>query len=304
MNLISRLIQSFRDVIDNRVVLSAMVRRNTAGRYRSTYVGFAWHLLMPIMMTIVLYITFTAIRPRPLEDFWIYLAAGMFPITFISSSLRGRAVLGNANYLTKMKFPREIVVLSSVITDFLGVVFAYVFIIMVILLSGQYVNWWGAAMIPVELALMFVFCLGCSFLVSTVTVFVRDLGYFMSVMMRLVFWITPTFFLVSEAKGLLRDIVWFNPFTYYVETFHDILYYGAFPHIEYLTASVLLAAVFFFVGAWVFFRYEKRFPEVLRWNLESPSASAACASRTGSWRWTARRRSTSSTQSSRTSTWM
>jgi len=57
--------------------------------------------------------------------------------------------------------------------------------------------------------------------------------------------------------------VWYNPFTYYVEVFHDILYYGTFPHIEYLVMSVILAVIMFFIGSYVFFRYEKKFPEVL-----------------------------------------
>jgi ABC-2 type transport system permease protein len=270
-----RIVRSAKDVWNNRVILMALVRRNTAGRYKNSYLGFAWHLLLPVIMIIVLYITFTSIRPRPLEDFWIYLSAGMFPITFISSSLRGRAVVGNAKYITKMHFPREIVVLASVLTDFLTVVFAYVFIIMVILLSGQYVNWYGTVFLVVELGLMFMFSLGCSFLVSTVTVFVKDIGYFMSVAMRLVFWITPTFFLVSEAKGLLETIVWYNPFTYFVEVFHDILYYGIFPHPNLIVMSAILAVIFFFAGTTVFFHYEKRFPEVLRWRTMWSSASAA-----------------------------
>ena len=263
MNLISRLIKSFRDVYENRIILLAMIRRNTAGRYKNSYLGFLWHLILPVLMIIVLYITFSSIRPRPIPDFWVYLSAGMFPISFISSSLRGRAIVSNANYITKMKFPREIVVIASVLTDFLPVLFAYTVIIMIILLAGQPVNWYGAAILPVELLLMLIFCIGCSFLVSTVTVYVKDIGYFMSVAMRLVFWITPTFFLIDEATGLLATIVYYNPFTYFVETFHDILYYGIVPHTLYFGMSVVLAISFFLVGAAVFFHYEKRLPEVL-----------------------------------------
>ncbi len=263
MNIFSRLVQSAHDVYDNRIVLFAIIRRNTAGRYKSSYVGFLWHLLMPVLLIAVLNLTFTYIRPRPIDDFWIYLSAGMFPVTFISGCLRGRAITSNAQYITKMKMPREIVVIASVVTEFLTVIFAYVFIIMVILLSGQYVNWYGMAMLPVELTLMFMFSLGCSFIVSTASVFYRDIGYFMSVAMRLVIWITPTFFFVSEAKGLLNTIVWYNPFTYYVETFHDILYYGIFPHVEYVAVSFVLAFAFLLTGAYIFFRYEKKLPEVL-----------------------------------------
>lgn len=258
-----RIFESAKAIYENRVILLALIRRNTAGRYKSTYIGFGWHLLLPSLMIIVLFIVFDSIRARPVDDFWIYLSSGMFPITFISSSLRGRAVQANARYITKMHFPREIVVLASVITDFISVVFAYVVIIMVILLSGQYVNWFGMVLIPVQLLLMFVFGLGCSLLVSTVTVFVKDMGYLLSVSMRLVFWLTPTFFMVNEISGLLEQIVWWNPFTYFVEVFHQILYYGVLPDMWMMGISLILAVVFFFVGEMVFNRYQDKFPEVL-----------------------------------------
>ena len=263
MNIFARIWQSFKDLYDYRIILMALIRRNTAGRYKNSYVGFIWHLLLPVMMIVVLTITFTYIRPRPVEDFWIYLSAGMFPVTFISGSLKGKAIVANSRYITKMKMPRELVVYSTVLTEFLTVVFSYMIIIIVILASGQYVNWWGLAMLPVELLLMLIFALGCSLLVSTITVFISDVGYFMSIAMRLVIWITPTFFFAEEAKGLLGLIVWYNPFTYFVEVFHDILYYGVFPHTSYLLISAILAISFFIFGSWVFFHYEKRFPEVL-----------------------------------------
>ena len=263
MNIFSRIARSVREVWENRIILMALIRRNTAGRYKSSYVGFIWHLFLPILTIVVLVITFTAIRPRAIPDFWIYLSAGMFPVTFLSSCLRGGAITKNAKYITKMKIPREIVVIASAMTDFLTVIFAYLIIIIVILLSGQYVDWFGMAFVPIGLVVMLIFGIGCSFLTSTLTVFVKDIGYFLSAVMRLIIWITPTFFLASEATGLLGAIVWFNPFTYFVEVFHDVLYYGTVPHMEFFIISVILAASFFLIGAAVFFHYEKRFPEVL-----------------------------------------
>ena len=57
-----RTYQSIKDIYANRVILLALVRRNTAGRYKSTYIGFGWHLLMPVLMIIVLHIVFDSIR--------------------------------------------------------------------------------------------------------------------------------------------------------------------------------------------------------------------------------------------------
>ncbi|MBO4551965.1 MAG: ABC transporter permease [Candidatus Methanomethylophilaceae archaeon] len=263
MNIFSRLARSVREVYENRIILMALIRRNTAGRYKSSYVGFAWHLFLPILTIVVLVITFTAIRPRAIPEFWIYLSAGMFPVTFLSACLRGSAITKNAKYITKMKIPREIVVIASALTDFLTVVFAYLVVIIVILASGQYVDWSAVAALPLALLFMLIFGMGCSFITSTLTVFVKDIGHFLGVAMRLVIWVTPTFFLASEATGLLGIIVWYNPFTYYVEMFHDILYYGIVPHMEYVVIAIIMAVVVFLFGAAVFFHYEKRFPEVL-----------------------------------------
>ena len=66
--------------------------------------------------------------------------------------------------------------------------------------------------------------------------------------MRLVIWITPTFFLASEATNLLGILVWYNPFTYFVECFHDIIYNGMFPTMEYLGVCFILMTVVFLVG--------------------------------------------------------
>ena len=263
MNIFARLWKSGKDIYANKTVLLALIKRNTAGRYKNTYVGFIWHLLLPVLMIVVMDITFSYIRPRAMESFWIYLSAGVFPVSFMSSCLRGRAIVANSKYITKMKIPREIVVLAAVASEFFTVIFAYMFIIIAILLAGQPVNWFGVAMIPVGLMLMCIFGLGCAYLISTITVFVPDVGYFMSIAMRLVIWITPTFFLASEAKGLLALIVWYNPFTYFVEFFHDILYYGMVPELKYIVMCVVLAAAFLLIGASVFFHYEKKLPEVL-----------------------------------------
>lgn len=262
-NQFARIKYTANEIYKSRGILLALIRRNTAGRYKSTYVGFAWHLLLPVLMIVVIYIVFENIRTRPVEDFWIYLSSGIFPIMFISNCLRGKAVISNAKYLTKMHFPREIVVLASVITEFLGVVFAYVVVITVILLSGQYVNWWGMLAIPFGLLFLFIFGLGCSMIVSTVTVFVKDVGHLMSVLMRLVFWLTPTFFMIDEIKGVLKEIVMYNPFTYYVETFHQVLYYEGLPEGWMVLVCIVLSITFFLIGEALFNKYQDRFPEVL-----------------------------------------
>ncbi len=253
----------FRDIHANRTILSAMVKRTTAGRYKSTALGFAWNMVTPLLTILVLYVVFTTIRTRPIPDFWIYLCAGMFPVTFMSGCLKGRAVLNNATFITKMKFPREIVVISDTLMQLLSVVIVYLIVIIVILSYWNPMNWGAALMVPVMLIVMFVFGLGCSLALSTACVFFRDLGHFMAIAMRLVVWITPTFFMASEATGVLGTIVWYNPFTYFVEVFHDLIYYTRMPDPTQVLICCCLAVGTFLVGWAVFEHYKNRLPEVL-----------------------------------------
>ena len=253
----------FRDIYDNRIILSAMIKRTTAGRYKSSALGFAWHMLAPVLTILVLYLVFSTIRVRPIHDFWIYLCAGMFPVSFMSGCLKGRAILNNASFITKMKFPREISVIADTTMQMLSVVIVYLAVIIVILSYGNPMDWGAALMVPVMLFVLFVFGLGCSFLVSTVCVFLRDVGHFMSIAMRLVIWITPTFFLASEATGLLKVLVWYNPFTYFVEVFHSLIYESTMPDMFQVLICCILAVSMFLIGWAVFEHYKKRLPEVL-----------------------------------------
>ncbi len=253
----------FRDIYDNRVILNVMVKRAAAGRYKSSALGFAWNMISPILTLLIIYIVFTEIRTRPIPDFWIYLCSGMFPVTFMSNCLKGRADLNNASFITKMKFPKEIVVIADTLVHLLHVVIVYLVVVIIILFAWQPMNWLGALIIPVMVFVLFVFGLGCSFLLSTLCVFFRDLGHFMGIAMRLVIWITPTFFIAEEATGVLRTIVWCNPFTYFVEVFHSLFYYSGIPDPTQVLICCILAVVMFFVGWAVFEHYKDRLPEVL-----------------------------------------
>lgn len=259
----SNMASVFRDIYDNRIILSAMIKRSTAGRYKSSVLGFAWNMLAPVLTLIVLYLVFTTIRVRPIPQFWIYLCAGMFPVSFMSGCLKGRAILNNASFITKMKFPREITVIADTTMQMFSVVIVYLTVIVIILSYGNPMDWAVALVIPLVLCVMFVFGLGCSFLVSTICVFLRDVGHFMSIAMRLVVWITPTFFLASEATGLLKTLVWYNPFTYFVEVFHDLIYHNVMPDTSQVLLCCGLAASMFLIGWAVFEHFKKRLPEVL-----------------------------------------
>lgn len=255
--------EQIREFYDYRYVFFNLVRRNLEGRYRNTVLGFLWHFVVPILTIALYYVVFTEIKARPIEDFVLYLSIAIFPLNFISSCLHGRALMANRKFITKMYFPREMVILAETIANFISFLIIYAFIFVYALIERPIMNLDILLLLPLVLLVTFVFGYGCSLIFSTISVLFTDFIHLINPMISLLIWITPTFFLISDVSGLLASIVWYNPLTYFVESFHHILYFGIFNEWYLLISMSVIAAVMFVVGSMFFNRYKDVLPEVL-----------------------------------------
>jgi len=248
-----------------RHLLYSMVARNLKGKYKSSYLGFAWHFITPAILILIFYIVFTGIRAELVDNYWVYLCIGMFPFTFFQSNLSSgsNCVVSEAGTIKKMYFPREIVVFAHIISTFITFIIAYSVIIVLMLLAGLHIGAFAILYLPLILFLSVLFATGYVLLLSALTVFVRDVHHFVDAIARLLFFMTPIFYLTSEVSGLLEKVIWSNPFTYFIESYHDILYQGVAPGLFQLGMCVLLAAAAFIIGAAVFSKLKGRFAEAL-----------------------------------------
>jgi len=256
---------SLKEVYEYRHFLYSMVAKNLKGRYKSSYLGFLWHFITPTILIIIFYVVFTGIRTSPIEDFWVYLCVGMFPFTFLQTNLSAgsNCVVSNGGMIKKMYFPREIVVLSQIISTFITFIIAYAVIIVLMLLAGFSINANAFIFLPIVVILSIVFATGYVLILSSITVFVRDVHHFIDATSRIVFFVTPIFYLASEVTGVLEKVIWLNPFTYFIESYHDILYFGMVPETFQLVVCVALAILALIIGLMVFNKLKGRFAEEL-----------------------------------------
>ncbi len=254
-----------REIWDSRNILRSLVSKNLFGRYRNSALGFAWHFIMPLMMLAVYYVVFTSIRTSNIPDFWVYLAAGIFPFNFMVSNLAGgaNAVTGNAGMVKKMYFPREILVLAHVLSSFIIMLLGYISVLAVVVLAGFPLDPVALLLLPVVLILSVLFVTGYVFLFSALNVYVRDVQYILSSLSMIFFFMTPMYFTVDTVSGILSKIIWFNPFTYFIEAYHSLIYSGTIPEIRILVMCVLLPIVSLTVGWLVFRRLRRGFAERL-----------------------------------------
>lgn len=257
--------KEIRDIYQSRAILRSLVTKNLFGRYRNSFLGFGWHFVMPIVMILVYYIAFTEIRTSSIPDFWVFIASGIFPFNFMLSNLTGGAgaVVSNSGLVKKMYFPREILVFAHVISNFIVMVIGYSIILVAIFISGYGFNLSALAVLPLLLIVMAMFSMGCALLFSSLTVYVRDIQYTLMSISMVFFFLTPMYFMGSDATGILSRIIWMNPFTYFVESFHSIVYLETIPDVGILMMCLLISIVSFAIGYAAFARLKKGFAERL-----------------------------------------
>lgn len=258
------IVSDFHEIINSRSILKALIVKNLVGRYRNSLLGIGWHFIMPIVSLFVYYIVFSQIRISPIPNFWIYLASGLFPFTFMLNNLVNGAncIVDNANMLKKIYFPREIIVISQVLSSLVVTLIGFAAIICATVASG-YVLTIYALLIPAVFVIMIIFVTGCVFIFSSLTVYVRDVQHLLNTISMAFFFLTPMYFTLEDVSGFSELIVWLNPFTYFVELFHHTVYYGTMPSTLLVTSSLFISLITFLIGIGLFRKLKRGFAERL-----------------------------------------
>jgi len=253
--------------------------RELRGKYKRSVLGWAWSLLNPIAMMLVYTLVFryllkievTPGDPSGLDVFPLFLLCGLLPWNYLANSMFGGlgGLVGNANLVKKVYFPREILVGSNVAswTFSLGIELAV--LALALLVAGNMVLPWLLPLL-VLVALQTAFVLGIALAVSVLNVYFRDVEHLLGIFMQLWFYATPIIYpisLVAEADArnplpLLR-IYRFNPMTRFVEAYRDLLYDLRFPTAEDLLFLGVVSSISLLVGYVIFHRLEPRLAEEL-----------------------------------------
>ncbi|EFK11459.1 ABC-2 type transporter [delta proteobacterium NaphS2] len=255
--------------VHHRTLFWGFVRNEIKGRFAGSMGGFLWSLLTPLANLLIYIFVFSLIlkiRMRPMEtgteSFAVYFLAGMLPWIAFSEALGSAAdvFLGQANLISKIAFPLEILPTSGVIVPFClnGLGFA-MYLAYLAFMGYAHPAWlW----LPVVVVPHMVFTLGLVTLVASLSVFVRDLRQIMGTIISLWFFLTPIVYPLSMVPGKLRWVLKLNPMYPFIDLYHQVLLF----HVLSLTllGCVTGLAILSFLGGALFFNRSKHaFADVL-----------------------------------------
>jgi ABC-2 type transport system permease protein len=271
-------------------LLAELVRKDLKVKYKNSALGFVWSMANPLLYLAVFTLVFTFFLPNGVPKFAVLFMSGFLVWSFFNGATLHAtgAVVGNANLVKKVRFPRLVLPLASV--GFAGVHFVLQLLVFFVFLVPFYPDAFGPQLwllVP-ALAVAVVFTVAMSLLASALNVRYRDVQHLLEIVMLAWFWITPIVYPVTVVRDRLAEkgLLWMfkfymaNPITAVVVAAQRAIYnhpvvataegprqvlpaggYGFY--LQWLAVAAAISTVLLVVGLWTFRRLQADFAEEL-----------------------------------------
>lgn len=257
--------ERIKEIYSYSDMVGSLVKRDLRGKYKGSVLGFLWTFINPLCQIIVYTIVFSVIVRSNLDKFYVYMITGMIPWLFFDMSLRQGAgcVRYQGDMIKKIYFPREVLPLSCVTSNFVNMLFCFVIVFAVLLISGIGISVKALLYLPLIMGIEYLLALGFALVVSAGTVFFKDLEHITTVLLMAWIYGTPIMYSLNIVPQSIRWIFKVNPMTAVIESYHNILYWKVIPSGRDILYAAAFAAVMLVIGECVFAKLDNNFAEEL-----------------------------------------
>jgi lipopolysaccharide transport system permease protein len=256
----------------HRHLLRQLVARDVAVRYRGSYLGVLWSMVMPLMMLAIYAFVFSVVfqarwagsAETSRTGFALTLFAGLIAFNVFSECVnRAPAlVVASPNYVKRVIFPLEILPASVVGSAlFHALVSAGVLAAGLLLASGRLP--WTILLVPVAAVPLAALGLGLGWFLASLGVFVRDTAYVAGIATQMLFFLTPIFYPIEAVPAGFRTAMWLNPLTAIVDGVRRVTIWGRPPDWAVWTAVTAASVAACVLGYAWFMKTKAGFADVL-----------------------------------------
>lgn len=257
----------FKSIFEYRELLKTNVKKDIRGKYKGSFLGILWSFLNPLLQVVVYWIVFPYLfRGAAIPNYLCYLVTGIIPWTFFINTVTMGTVSmkSNANILKKVYFPREILLVSQVLSGIINFLISCVIIIIFCVGTGAGVSW-HLVFLPLVIIIQSMLTLGITFILSAVDVYVQDMEYIVQFVLNMAFYATPILYSLDMfgSAGVLLKLIRLNPLTVLINAYREIFLYHHIPGMKGLLMVALLSIIILICGYKIFRKLERNFAEEL-----------------------------------------
>jgi lipopolysaccharide transport system permease protein len=254
------------EIWNYRELLHFLTKRDIKVRYKQTILGGMWAIIQPVFTMVVFTLFFGRLAKMPSDGipYPIFVYAGLLPWTYFANALSasGNSLVGSANLITKVYFPRLIVPASASLAGLLDF-FVAMLVLGVLMVYYRFFPSFTVFLFPVLVGLTFLCAVGAGLWLSALNVQYRDIRYVIPFLVQLWMFVSPVIYPVSIIKKEYQWILALNPMGGVIKAYRASLL-GHTPIDWFLLGiSTAIIVLLFISGLYYFRRMEQVFADVV-----------------------------------------
>jgi lipopolysaccharide transport system permease protein len=250
-----------------RELLWTLVWRDVVVRYKQTFLGIAWAVLVPAFTALVYIVVFGKFANFPDGGlhYAVLVVGGVLPMQYFVSSLTGSSMslANNLQLVTKVYFPRVLLPLAAVVVPMVDLVVGLPVLVAVMWIYESWPQGWEIILAPAFLALALVAALGAGFFLSALNVRYRDVRYVIPVLLPVLPLVSGVIYEVQDLPTKWQWVLSLNPMTTVVSGWRWSVVDAVQPDLVHTGVGVGMALAMFFVGLTVFRATEPKFADTI-----------------------------------------
>jgi lipopolysaccharide transport system permease protein len=260
------LVMDWAELWEYRELLFALVGREIKVRYKQTAIGVSWVLLQPLVTMLIFTVIFGRLAKMPSDGVWypVFALTALLPWTYFAQAVSrsGSALVGNANLVSKIYFPRILLPLSMMVAPLVDLALSMLLLFCLLVYAGIPLTW-RVITLPAFILVAMLTAMGVSLFVSAANVRYRDVGHAIPFLIQVWMFVSPIVYPVSLVPESWRFVYGLNPMVGVIEGFRWALVGQAVPDPMVMVGSAVVIVVLSLVGFTYFRQMEQEFADVI-----------------------------------------
>jgi lipopolysaccharide transport system permease protein len=249
-----------------RDLLLALTQKEIKIRYKSSWLGYVWSLANPLAFMLLYFIVFGVFMrtQAPGYPYPLFLIAGLFPWQWFANSVNAapNIFLGNSSLIKKVRFPRNLLVMSTVLHDGTHFVLSIPIILGGLLMYRHSPSWSWLLGIPLLIPAQVLMVYGLALTIASVNLFFRDLERLTVLLTTFLFFLTPVVYPLATVPAPYHVLIYLNPAVPLILSWQQLFLAGHLPW-PLIVAAYGHALVSLGCGTFVFQKLSWKFAEVV-----------------------------------------
>jgi lipopolysaccharide transport system permease protein len=249
-----------------RELLYFLVWREVKVRYKQTVIGAGWAILQPVMAMLIFTVIFGSFAKIPSEGlpYPVFAFTALLPWTYFAQALSrsGTSLVGNANLITKVYFPRLIIPFAAVLAPAVDFLLSFLVLLGLMVWFGVTPTW-GVLALPLFLLFTIMTALAMGLWLAPLNVKYRDVGHTIPFLVQVWMYASPVAYPVSLVPEQWRPLYSLNPMAGVIEGFRWALLGKASPDFVVMAVSAAMVVTLLMGGLVYFKKMERTFADVV-----------------------------------------